>query len=142
SSNGCGSNRSKAHRPFQTNRQTTTKNISKRGLSPMPFDDILLLTLTASSGVLIGALFLWTVQRLRLKDYKSLSAELLRKGESEVETLKRNGELALKQQQMDQQKEFEARWQNERRRILSEEERLKQREDRLESRMNLVDKKL
>lgn len=108
----------------------------------MPLDDILLLTLTACSGVLIGALFLWTVQRLRLKDYKSLSADLLRKGESEVETLKRNGELALKQQQMDQQKEFEARWQNERRRILSEEERLKQREDRLESRMNLVDKKL
>lgn len=108
----------------------------------MPIDDSLLLIAALLLSSVLGAILLWAYQKYRLADYKSLAADLLRRGESEVESMKKSGELALKQQQMEHQREFESRWQNERRRIQSEEERLKQREDRIESRMSLVEKKV
>ena len=105
-------------------------------------DDSLLPFFSLFAGAILGSIMLWAYQKYRLTDYKSLAADLLRKGEGEVEAMKKGVELTLKQQQMEQQREFESRWQNERRRIQSEEERLKQREDRLETRMNHVEKKI
>jgi ribonucrease Y len=93
-------------------------------------------------GLLIGIVGLTLVQRFRLTHFKSLAAEILKKGEAEAESQKKQAELAYRQQQSEQQREFENRWQNERRKIQTEDERLKLREDKLETRLNLVEKKL
>lgn len=108
----------------------------------MPTDDSFLAFSALLLGAILGSIMLWAYQKYRLTDYKSIAKDLLSKGEAEVESMKKGSELALKQQQMEQQREFESRWQSERKRIQSEEERLKQREDRIENRMNLVEKKL
>jgi len=94
------------------------------------------------AGASIGCIGLAFLQKIKLKNFKQLAAEILRKAELEGESFKKTAELASRQQQVDQQREFENRWQQERRKIQIEDERLKQREDKLESRMNLVEKKL
>lgn len=71
-----------------------------------------------------------------------MAQDILQRADLEAETKRKSSELSLKQSQVDQQRELELSWQNERRKIQREEERLKQREDKLESRMNLVEKKL
>ena len=93
-------------------------------------------------GTLIGCIALALIQRLRLSHFKQLAADILNKAAQEGEALKNHIELAGRQQQIDQQREFENRWQQERRKIQIEDERIKLREDNLEARMNLVDKKI
>lgn len=90
----------------------------------------------------IGAAGFWIYYRFALGGIEKLTAQILQRAELEAEELKREEEFALKQKQVDHQRELENIWQQERRKIRQEEERLKQREDKLESRMNLVEKKL
>lgn len=99
---------------------------------------ILVFLLGGASGV---AAF-WIGQRIKLGKYDKITREILQKAENEAISIRKSGELAVKQHQIEQQKETEIVWQNERRKLQREEERLKQREDKLESRMNLVEKKL
>lgn len=94
------------------------------------------------TGLLLGAAGLWVAQRLRLTHFKQLASAIIHKAEADNENIRRNGELSLKQQQIDQQRQFDSHWQQERRKLQAEEERLKQREDKLETRMHLVEKKL
>ena len=108
----------------------------------MLVDNLIYPTLTFISGALIGCLTYALIQKIRLTHYKQLAADILKKAELEGDALKKTAELANRQQQIDQQREFENRWQQERRKIQIEDERLKQREDKLETRMNLVEKKL
>ncbi|MEI8124148.1 MAG: ribonuclease Y [Parachlamydiaceae bacterium] len=105
-------------------------------------DDTLLFSGLLAAGAFTGIGAMWAVQRYKLTYFSKLAEELVRKGEAEAESIKKNGELSLKQQQFEQQREFERRWQQERNRFQIEEERLKVREDKLESRMALVEKKL
>jgi ribonuclease Y len=93
-------------------------------------------------GAILGSAILVAIQKFRLTHFKQLATDILKKAEFESETHKKNIELAGRQQQIDQQREFENRWQQERKKVLIEDERLKQREDKLESRMNLVEKKI
>jgi ribonuclease Y len=67
---------------------------------------------------------------------------MMQQAEVETESMRKAAELAMKQQQVDQQRELERVWQSERRKIQREEERLKLREDKLEMRMNAVELKL
>lgn len=97
---------------------------------------------SAICGIMFGAGLLWIIQRIKLTHFKQLASEIIRKAENECESRKKNDELALKQYQLEKQRELEHHWQLERIKIQNEEERLKQREDRLESRMSLVEKKL
>lgn len=108
----------------------------------MPLDDIILLTATLGISAIFGAAILWTLQRIKLKHFKQLAADILSKAETAGDAKRKSGEIALRQQQIEQQREFEQHWQIERRKMQHEDERLKQREDKLESRMNLVEKKL
>lgn len=101
-----------------------------------------LLVGTLIGGAVLGAAALFFIQRYKLTHFKNLAAELIRKAELEGEAIKHRFELAQKQQQMDNQREFEQQWRQEKRKIQLEDERLKQREDKLESRMNLVERKL
>ena len=84
----------------------------------------------------------WLYHRPNSAATKKIAKEIIYKAELESDTIKKAGEIALKQNQIEQQKDLKQIWQNERRKIQREEERLKQREDKLESRMNLVEKKL
>lgn len=106
------------------------------------FEDTFATIATLLVGLIAGATLLTIIQRLRLKHFKSLAADILQKAEQEVDSQKKLVDLANRQQQIEQQREFEHRWQQERRKIQTEDERLKQREDKLETRMNLVEKKL
>lgn len=93
-------------------------------------------------GALTGGVLLAFIQRMRLTHFRALADNILRKAEADAESQKKAAELACRQQQIDHQKEFETRWQQERRKIQVEDERLKLREDKLEARMNLVEKKI
>lgn len=93
-------------------------------------------------GAMTGAGIYYAVQRMRLGTFEAIAQDIVQKGQTQAETLKRNAELALKQQQYEQQKELEKTWQSERKKHLNEEDRLKQREDKLEGRLNLAEKKL
>lgn len=94
------------------------------------------------TGAVVGSLIFILIQKLKLTSFKQLAAEILHRAEIESDALKKTSELANRQQQLDQQREFETRWQQERRKIQSEDERLKSREDKLDARMSLVEKKL
>lgn len=93
-------------------------------------------------GSIGGAFFFWIYHHFALGGIKRLGGDILYKAEQEAEGIRRAAEISLKQKQLDQQKEFELLWSQERKKIQKEEERFKQREDKLESRMNLVEKKL
>ena len=105
-------------------------------------DNLALIGGALAFGAAFGALILWIVQRIKLTNFKQIAAQLIQKAELDGEAIRKSGEMAAKHCQIDQQREFEQRWQQERRKLQNEEERLKQREDKLESRMNLVEKKL
>lgn len=108
----------------------------------MLFDFVIYPVLYMLVGALLGTSLLISIQRFRLKHFKQLAADIIKKAEFDSESLKKSIELAGRQQQIDQQREFEHRWLQERKKILSEDERLKQREDKLEVRMNMVEKKI
>lgn len=108
----------------------------------MPLENAALFLICFLGSSAIGAGILWVVQKVKLSNFKNIAAEIIHKAELESEAQKKNNELFLKQKQIEQQREWEQNWQNERRKIQREEERLKQREDKLEERMNLVEKKL
>lgn len=93
-------------------------------------------------GAAAGASALFVFHRFSLGSYKNIAADILRKAEQDATTIIKGGELAMKQNQLDQQRELEQLWLVERKKIQREEERLKLREDKIESRMNLVEKKL
>lgn len=92
--------------------------------------------------ILLGALAMTLIQKYRLGGIEKLSQEILLKADQEAAQIRRQSELALKQNQLDQQREFEQTWQIERRKIQREEERIKQKEDKLETRIQTIDKKI
>lgn len=93
-------------------------------------------------GSIIGSLTFWVYHYFALGGIKRLAVAIVARAEHESEELKKGMELTLKQKQLEQQRELEQVWQQERKKIQKEEERIKHREDKLESRMNLVEKKL
>lgn len=93
-------------------------------------------------GGLLGAAFFWLWVRSKWGSFEKIGADILRKAEQDADTLKKSHELTLKQHQLEQQKELDQLWHNERRKIQREEERLKLREDKIEARMNLIERKL
>ncbi len=105
-------------------------------------DFIVIIIIAVSFGILGGAGGFWIYHRLKLGGFQSIATDIIRKAESDVETLKKAQEFTLKQHQLEQQRELEQQWQNEKRKIQREEERLKQREDKLEARLNIVEKKM
>ncbi|MBA3237586.1 MAG: ribonuclease Y [Parachlamydiaceae bacterium] len=108
----------------------------------MSLDDIAYLLLILVSGVSVGAFGFWLFHRAKVGGYQTLATAMMRKAESESDALRKNAELTLKQQQVEQQRELERVWQSERRKMQREEERLKLREDKIETRMNTVESKL
>lgn len=108
----------------------------------MHIDTLLYPTLVFLVGTFVGCGVLIAIQKFRLTNFKQMAINILHKAEVEGEAIKKTAELSNRQQQIDQQREFENRWQQERRKIQTEDERLKLREDKLETRMNLVEKKL
>ncbi|MCE2984048.1 MAG: ribonuclease Y [Parachlamydia sp.] len=105
-------------------------------------DQLALSLLLFLVGSVLGAFAFWMYYRFALGGMKRLSTEVIRRAEQEAAELSRLNEIALKQKQMETQREFEQQWQQERKKHQKEEERLKQREDKIELRMNLVEKKL
>lgn len=93
-------------------------------------------------GILIGATLHWAFHRMKLGSYNLIAKKIINKAELETASLKHSQELALKQCQVEQQRELEQFWQAERRKLAREEERLKLKEDKIESRSTIFDKKL
>lgn len=108
----------------------------------MNSDLIATILLTLSSGILTGLFGFWIFHKFKFGGFQKIAADILHRAELEAETIHKANEFTLKQTQLEQQRELEQFWQNERRKLQREEERLKQREDKLEARMILVEKKL
>jgi ribonuclease Y len=93
-------------------------------------------------GLLLGSVLLLLLQRFKLRHFKQIAHQLIKTAEQEAEELKKAGKLEIKRQQIEQQRQFETQWQNERRKAHLAEERLKAREDKLEGRFQHVEKKM
>ena len=100
------------------------------------------LLLTLIFGGCSGAAGFWIYHKTKLGGFQKIASDILHRAELESEARHKAHEFTLKQQQLEQQRNLEQLWQNERRKIQKEEERLKLREDKIEARMNLVEKKL
>lgn len=108
----------------------------------MDANDIALLLILLLFGAAGGATALWAYHKIKLGGYSAIAAEIVSKANLEADSIKRGNEIALKQTQLEQQREMENIWQQERKKLAREEDRLKQREDKLETRMNAVEKKI
>lgn len=108
----------------------------------MDFDVFLVPFLLLLSGALLGSGAFWLLNKVRLGSFREIAADIIKKAEVDAENIKKATHLTLKQTRLNQQKELDEHWQNERRKIFREEERLKQREDKLEARISLIEKKL
>lgn len=108
----------------------------------MNSDQLALLIFAFLGGATVGAIALWLHHKMKVKGFRNIGQEIISKAEQDSASIRKNTELSLKQHQLEHQRELEAIWQSEKRKIQKEEERIKQREDKLESRMNLVEKKL
>lgn len=108
----------------------------------MFIDSIALNILLLSAGFLGGMLCLWAFHRYKMGGYNAIAERIIQRAEQDASSIKKSGELAMKQNHLDQQRELEQVWQSERKKIQREEERFKLREEKLESRMNLIEKKL
>lgn len=108
----------------------------------MFIDSIALNILLLSAGFLGGVLSLWVFHRYKMGGYNAIAERIIQRAEQDASAIKKSGELAMKQNHLDQQRELEQVWQIERKKIQREEERFKLREEKLESRMNLIEKKL
>jgi ribonuclease Y len=97
---------------------------------------------TALLGIGCGIAGFWIFQKLKIGGFQKIASDIIRKAEFEAESFKKAHEFSLRQQQIEQQREREQLWHQDRRKIQLEEDRLKQREDKLETRFNLVEKKL
>jgi ribonuclease Y len=108
----------------------------------MNLDQFAELFIIFALGCAFAVAILWIIYRAKIGSYEKIAKTIFQKAEEEAACIRQCGELTLKQQQLDQQREMEQLWQTERRKIQREEERLKCREDKIESRMSLVEKKL
>lgn len=108
----------------------------------MSLDDIAHLLLVLIVGGALGAVGFWFFHRIKVGGYSVVVNEIIRKAELEANALKKSTEGALKQSQVEQQRELELMWQQERRKIQREEERLKRREDQLETRISTIDTRI
>lgn len=108
----------------------------------MDANDLALLLIFFICGTFAGILLYWIYTSLKLGGIRKIANDILIKANQEGAALLKNNELALKQSHIEQQRELELAWQQERKKLIREEERLKQREDKLEGRLNLVEKKL
>lgn len=107
----------------------------------MQFEENSLIILSFVLGSSLGFSSLWLFNKMRFGGFRKIATDIIKKAEQETDLLKKNAQLSAKKIQANQQKEFEENRQNERRKILREEERLKQREDKIDARMSLVEKK-
>lgn len=93
-------------------------------------------------GIAVGIGMWGIIYRFRKGGFQRLANDILFKANQEAENLRKSNDIAIKQSLLDQQKEVEQLWQQEKKKLAREEERLKQREDKLEGRLNTVEKKL
>lgn len=105
-------------------------------------DTIAQLLLALLIGGCTGSVALWLYNRFKLRSYQHLGREIVAKAEIEAGNARKSQEITLKQTQLDQQREIENLWQNERKKIQREEARIKLREDKQEERMTLIEKKI
>lgn len=105
--------------------------------TPSPILGLLLLI-----GFLFGSITIWLFHRVKLGSYKKLAANIISRGEIEVNNLKESAEMAIKKKQLEYQHELDKRFHLERVKIQKEEERIKKKEDKLEGRVQIIDKKL
>lgn len=94
------------------------------------------------TSLIVGFSVHYIYQRLRLGKFETLAAAVIHQAEIQAESKVHQADLAIKEKQIAQSKEFEASWHTEKRKLIREEERLQQREDKLEQRMALLEKKL
>lgn len=94
------------------------------------------------AGIALGFLCFYVYHRYTVGGFEKMAQEIVARGEKEAHEIRKQSEFELKQNQIDQRKQFEEEWQIERRKMQREEDRLKQREDKLEQRIQAFDKKV
>lgn len=104
-------------------------------------DDLFAPIALSLSSLAAGVLLFWGYQRIKLGEFRTLGAAILKEAEQQAQSQKQASEWEMKQRSLEREQEFIEQRQKEKRSIQQEEERLKQREDKLESRYNALEKK-
>lgn len=105
-------------------------------------DETLQILTIAGTTFLLGTISALVWKRMQLGSTERIAADIVATAEKEVLSLRQQGELSLKQQQFDKERELETFVHAERQKLQREEERLKGREDKLELRQNSLEKKI
>jgi ribonuclease Y len=88
-----------------------------------------------------GTLLFWLYQRIKLGEFRTLGAAILKEAEQKAESLRQKNEWEMKQRNLEREQDFIEQRQKEKKALQQEEERLKLREDKLEARYNTLEKK-
>lgn len=91
---------------------------------------------------IFGILTYYGLQRLRLGKFETIATKIIQKAEKEADQKTYHANLAIKERELVQAKEFGTAWQVERQKLANEEARLEQKEDKIEKRLTVLDKKL
>lgn len=109
--------------------------------SIMGITDLMSVLIAGFLGITLGFLLHWSYIYIKQGSFRRIAEEIIAKANDESMAMRRRGEQALKQEEIEQQHRLEHFWQQERGKLAREDERLRQREDKLESRWQTADKK-
>ena len=108
----------------------------------MDHDQLSYLLLASLVSLSMGSLGHWLYNCLKLKGYKRVANEILKRAEIDAENFRKSAELEAKQYLIEEGRKADQLWQNERKKIQKEDERIKLREDKLEGRFILIERKV
>lgn len=93
-------------------------------------------------GSTLGFAIFWLIHRSKTGGFNTLSRELISQTERELDLMKHESELKIKEVELNQHKELDKQSKLHKEKLQKEELRIQAKEDKLESRMNLVEQKL
>lgn len=105
-------------------------------------DDLFLAFILTTGGFFFGILALLIYQKIKLKDFHTLSQSILAKAESESLKEKQAKDFEIKQKELSFKENLYAMEQKERRKLKEEEDRLKVKQDNIESYLSSLEKKM
>jgi ribonuclease Y len=100
------------------------------------------LLISISGGLLTGLASTLIYQRVKLRGFNSLAANIIEKAEDESQTLRKKADLQIQQERLDHQKELDRYRQEEKRKLDRELERFAEREDKLDKKTLILDEKI
>lgn len=94
------------------------------------------------AALLLGALFFWGFLHYKKRGFQGIADKIIAQAEESALKKKQQGEIELKERELNAERAFESLKKKEKESLIREEERLKNKEEKLDQKGTLLDKKL